>query len=243
MENKVRQFQSELSESDKIVFFGGAGVSTASGIPDFRSASGLFMQSTGKTYSAEEIISRSFFERNPEEFYDFYFDKLIYPDAKPNLAHSFLADLEKRGKDITIITQNIDGLHQQAGSQNVLELHGSVLENYCLTCGKSYSLNQLVRDEKGIPRCQEDAGIVRPDIVLYEEGLNQATIEATISAIEEADMLIVAGTSLIVYPAAGLINYFKGKHFIVINKTPIQTYQPNALIFEAALNDVFSQMG
>lgn len=243
MEKKIKQFRNELNESDKIVFFGGAGVSTASGIPDFRSASGLFMQSTGKTYSAEEIISRSFFERNPEEFFDFYFDKLIYPDAKPNLAHSFLADLEKRGKDITIITQNIDGLHQQAGSQNVLELHGSVLKNYCLTCRKSYPLNELVRDKNGVPRCQEDSGIVRPEIVLYEEGLNQATIEATISAIEEADMLIVAGTSLIVYPAAGLINYFKGKYLVVINKTPIQTNLANALIFEAALNDVFSQMG
>lgn len=242
MENKIRQFQSELNASDKIVFFGGAGVSTASGIPDFRSASGLFMQSTGKTYNAEEIISRSFFERNPQEFYDFYFDKLIYPDAKPNLAHLFLADLEKTGKDVTIITQNIDGLHQEAGSQNVLELHGSVLENYCLTCGRSYSLKQLVRDQKGIPRCPEDQGIVRPDIVLYEEGLNQTTIEATISAIEAADMLIVAGTSLVVYPAAGLINYFKGNYRVVINKTPIQTNLTNALIFEAALNDVFSQM-
>lgn len=242
MENKIRQFQSDINDSDKIVFFGGAGVSTASGIPDFRSASGLFMQATGETYSAEEIISRSFFERNPEEFYDFYFEKLIYPDAKPNLAHSFLADLEKTGRDVTIITQNIDGLHQQAGSQNVLELHGSVLENYCLTCGRNYSLNQLVRDEKGIPRCQEDQGIVRPDIVLYQEGLNQATIEATISAIEEADMLIVAGTSLIVYPAAGLINYFKGSYCVVINKTPVQTNLANALIFETTLNDVFSQM-
>lgn len=242
MENKIEQFQKKLTDSKKIVFFGGAGVSTASGIPDFRSATGLFMQATGKNFSAEEIISRSFFERYPEEFFEFYFDKLIYPEAKPNLAHEFLVELERQGKDITIVTQNIDGLHQLAGSQKVLELHGTVLENYCLHCHKHYRLEELTRDDKGIPRCKEDHGIVRPDIVLYEEGLNQQTIQETISAIEEADMLIVAGTSLIVYPAAGLINYFKGEHFVVINKTPIHTYLPNAVVFEDTLNAVFSRM-
>lgn len=242
MDNKIQQFQEKLEQSNKIVFFGGAGVSTASGIPDFRSATGLFMQTTGKNFSAEEIISRSFFERYPEEFFEFYFDKLIYPEAKPNLAHKFLVDLEKRGKDVTIVTQNIDGLHQVAGSRNVLELHGTVLDNYCLQCNKAYSLEELTRDKQGVPRCKEDHGIVRPDIVLYEEGLNQQTIQDTISAIEEADMLMVAGTSLIVYPAAGLINYFKGEHFVVINKTPIHTYLPNALVFEDTLNEVFSRM-
>lgn len=242
MEDKLQAFQRQLAASKKVVFFGGAGVSTASGIPDFRSATGLFMQATGKNFTAEEIISRSFFERYPEEFFEFYFDKLIYPEAKPNLAHEFLVELEKAGKDVTVVTQNIDGLHQKAGSQRVLELHGTVLDNYCLLCDRHYSLEELTRDEKGIPRCKEDHGIVRPDIVLYEEGLNQQTIEAAITAIEEADMLIVAGTSLIVYPAAGLINYFKGKHFVVINKTPIHTYLPNALVFESTLNEVFGRM-
>lgn len=242
MEDKLQAFQRQLAASNKVVFFGGAGVSTASGIPDFRSATGLFMQATGKNFTAEEIISRSFFERYPEEFFEFYFDKLIYPEAKPNLAHEFLVELEKAGKDVTVVTQNIDGLHQKAGSQRVLELHGTVLDNYCLLCDRHYSLEELTRDEKGIPRCKEDHGIVRPDIVLYEEGLNQQTIEAAITAIEEADMLIVAGTSLIVYPAAGLINYFKGKHFVVINKTPIHTYLPNALVFESTLNEVFGRM-
>lgn len=242
MEDKLQAFQRQLAASKKVVFFGGAGVSTASGIPDFRSATGLFMQATGKNFTAEEIISRSFFERYPEEFFEFYFDKLIYPEAKPNLAHEFLVELEKAGKDVTVVTQNIDGLHQKAGSQRVLELHGTVLDNYCLLCDRHYSLVELTRDEKGIPRCKEDHGIVRPDIVLYEEGLNQQTIEAAITAIEEADMLIVAGTSLIVYPAAGLINYFKGKHFVVINKTPIHTYLPNALVFESTLNEVFGRM-
>lgn len=242
MDNKIQQFQEKLVQSNKIVFFGGAGVSTASGIPDFRSATGLFMQTTGKNFSAEEIISRSFFERYPVEFFEFYFEKLIYPEAKPNLAHEFLVELEKRGKDVAVVTQNIDGLHQVAGSRNVLELHGTVLDNYCLQCNKAYSLEELTPDKQGVPRCKEDHGIVRPDIVLYEEGLNQQTIQDSITAIEEADMLIVAGTSLIVYPAAGLINYFKGEHFVVINKTPIHTYLPNALVFEDTLNEVFSRM-
>lgn len=242
MDNKIKAFQEKLADSQKIVFFGGAGVSTASGIPDFRSATGLFMQTTGKNFSAEEIISRSFFERYPEEFFAFYFDKLIYPEAEPNLAHKFLVELEEQGKEVTIVTQNIDGLHQVAGSTNVLELHGTVLENYCLQCNKTYALEELERDDQGVPRCKEDHGIVRPDIVLYEEGLNQQTLQAAVDAIEEADLLIVAGTSLIVYPAAGLINYFKGKHFVVINKTPIHTYLPDALIFEDTLNEVFSRM-
>lgn len=242
LQNKIKQFQEKLESSQKIVFFGGAGVSTASGIPDFRSATGLFMQDTGRNYSAEDIISHSFFNRFPEEFFSFYFEKLIFPDVKPNLAHNYLVELEKMGKEVTVVTQNIDGLHQLAGSQKVLELHGTVLENYCLDCYREYSVNELVRDEKGIPRCPQDGGVVRPNIVLYEEGLNQDTIEQAISALEAADMLIVAGTSLVVYPAAGLVNYFRGEHFVVINQTPLQIHQANALVFENTLNEVFTPM-
>lgn len=234
--------QEQLDQSLNIVFFGGAGVSTESGIPDFRSAEGIFVQETGSAYSPEEIISHDFFMRYPKVFFDFYFDKLIYPEAKPNSVHRFLADLEAAGKHVTIVTQNIDGLHQDAGSSEVYELHGTVRENYCLECNRTYSLEELERGEDGIPRCSYDHGIVRPNIVLYQEGLDQSVLEASIKAIEASDMLIIGGTSLVVYPAAGLVNYFNGDHLVVINKTIIQARQAGALTFEDSLSEVFDQL-
>lgn len=198
-----------LRDSKNVVFFGGAGVSTASNIPDFRGANGLY------SYTPEEIISHTFFWSHTKEFYQFYFDKMVYKDALPNQTHLFLAALEKIGKLKAIITQNIDGLHQKAGSKICYELHGSVLRNYCTSCRRFYSLDDLnVLD--GIPRC-ECGGIVKPDVVLYEEGLDNDIIDKSIRAIEKCDTLIVAGTSLVVYPAAGLIRYFKGKNLIIIN--------------------------
>lgn len=239
MRDKQNLLKQQIADSKKIAFFGGAGVSTASGIPDFRSAEGLYMEHTGKTYSAEEIVSNSFYRSRPKEFFDYYFDKLVYPEATPNKAHQFLAKLEAEGKEVSVITQNIDGLHQMAGSTKVYELHGSVLRNYCEVCGTKYHLLELIKDDQGIPRCPNDGGIVRPAVVLYEEGLDQAVVEGAIKALSEADMLIVAGTSLVVYPAAGLINYFNGDYFVVINKTPLHLRDQNALVFEASLDTVF----
>lgn len=215
--NVIIELEEMLKESNKVVFFGGAGVSTESGIPDFRSADGIYSRRYGKL-SPEMIISRSFFDQSPREFYDFYRDKLLYLDAKPNAAHMKLAELEKAGKDITIITQNIDGLHQLAGSKKVIELHGSVLRNYCMKCRAAHSV-QFVKNSPGVPYCLNPGcgGIVKPDVVLYEESLKDADVENTVIAIEEADMLIIAGTSLIVYPAASFVRYFHGKHSAIIN--------------------------
>lgn len=230
-----------IHQSQQLVFFGGAGVSTESGIPDFRSAGGIFMQDTGMEYMPEQIISYSFFKQHPKAFYDFHFEHLVYPDAEPNSSHLFIADLEKRGKDVTIVTQNIDGLHQEAGSSKVLEIHGTIKDNYCMECGKDYTIQELERDADGIPRCTHDNGIVRPNVVMYEEALNQDLLFESIKAIQEADTLIIAGTSLVVYPAAGLINYFNGDNLIVINKTPISV-PANALVFEASLGEIFGQL-
>ena len=240
--NKIEKLQQQIKDSKRIVFFGGAGVSTESGIPDFRSAGGIFVKEAGYQYSPEEIISHSFFQQHPKVFFDFYFDKLIYPDAKPNSTHQFIADLEKVNKDVTVITQNIDGLHQDAGSTTVYELHGTVRENYCLNCHREFKLEELEKDADGIPRCPDDQGIVRPNIVLYQEGLDQDILKHAIKAIQEADMLIIGGTSLVVYPAAGLVNYFGGKHLVVINKTIIQAGQYGALTFEDSLSNVFNQI-
>lgn len=239
--SSIEQLSKAIDDSHKIVFFGGAGVSTESGIPDFRSAEGIFMEKTGNQYSPEQIISHTFFANHPEAFFDFYFNKLIYPEAKANSGHLFLSELEERGKEITIVTQNIDGLHHDAGSTNILELHGTVKENYCITCGKDYSLDHLKRDSAGIPRCELDGGIVRPNVVLYEEGLDTAILEASIQAISRADMLIIAGTSLVVYPAAGLVNYFQGDNLVVINKTLLPTSR-KALVFEDSLGNIFGQL-
>ena len=212
--DKIRQLQDMINESNRIVFFGGAGVSTESNIPDFRSADGLYKQKY--RYSPEQIVSHSFFMQHTEEFYDFYKEKMMFLDAKPNKAHLKLAELEAAGKLTAVITQNIDGLHQAAGSKNVLELHGSIHRNYCMRCKKQYSA-RFVKESKGIPTC-DCGGTIRPDVVLYEEGLDNQIIQKSIRAISEADMLIIGGTSLVVYPAAGFIDYFHGKYLVLINK-------------------------
>ena len=230
--------QEIVDRSRRIVFFGGAGVSTESGIPDFRSVDGLYHQQYD--YPPEQILSRSFFDENPAEFYRFYRSKMLCPNARPNAAHYKLAELEQAGKCTAVVTQNIDGLHQKAGSKKVYELHGSVLRNYCTRCGKFYSA-EFVKNAPGIPRCS-CGGIVKPDVVLYEEGLDEQTIAGSVKAIRSADMLIVAGTSLTVYPAAGLINYYRGNRLVLINRdeTP---YDGNAdLVLHESLGDVFSQL-
>ena len=227
-----------VSRSSNIVFFGGAGVSTESGIPDFRSVDGLY--STKYKYPPETMVSHSFFRNNTEDFYDFYINKMIFLDAKPNSAHIKLAQLEKEGKLKAVITQNIDGLHQKAGSKNVLELHGSVNRNYCLKCGKFYDVNFIV-NSKGIPKCS-CGGIVKPDVVLYEESLDSNVIEKSVEFIEKADVLIVGGTSLVVYPAAGLINYFKGSKLILINKTSTQMDRKADLVINDSIGKVFEAL-
>ncbi len=204
-----------VRESSRIVFFGGAGVSTESNIPDFRSVDGLYSQSY--EYPPEMILSHSFYERNPEEFFRFYRNKMLFPDAKPNAAHQALAKLEAAGKLTAVITQNIDGLHQAAGSRNVLELHGSVLRNYCSRCHRFYSLEDML-NTTGVPLCS-CGGRIKPDVVLYEESLDSDVLQKSVAAIHQADMLIIGGTSLTVYPAAGLIDYYRGSRLVVINKT------------------------
>lgn len=224
-----------LSKSNNIVFFGGAGVSTESGIPDFRSVDGLYH--TKYKYPPERMISHSFFVSNPEDFYDFYINKMIFLNAKPNQAHKKLADLEKEGKLKAVITQNIDGLHQAAGSKNVCELHGSVHRNYCMKCGKFYDVNFVV-ESKGLPKCT-CGGLVKPDVVLYEESLDSRILEKSIDFIEGADVLIVGGTSLVVYPAAGLINYFRGTKLVLINKTSTPMDRKADLVIYDSLGKVF----
>ena len=214
-EAETARLQEIIDDSENIVFFGGAGVSTESGIPDFRSADGLYHQQY--RYSPEQIVSHSFFMRNTEAFYEFYKEKMMFLEAKPNAAHLKLAQLEAEGKLKAVITQNIDGLHQAAGSKNVWELHGSIHRNYCRKCGKFYDAS-YVKNADGVPRC-ECGGLIKPDVVLYEEGLDSGVIEHSIRAICEADTLIIGGTSLVVYPAAGFIDYFRGKHLVVINKS------------------------
>ena len=211
---KVKELQRMIDESKKIVFFGGAGVSTESDIPDFRSADGLYQEKWA--YPPEQIVSHTFFMRKTAYFYEFYKEKMMYLDAKPNAAHLKLAELEEAGKLKAVVTQNIDGLHQMAGSKNVLELHGSIHRNYCTKCGAFYEAS-YVKQSSAIPRCT-CGGIIKPDVVLYEEGLDSKTIEATVQAIRSADMMIIGGTSLAVYPAAGFIDCFRGKYLVVINK-------------------------
>ncbi|WP_238886062.1 NAD-dependent protein deacylase [Clostridium sp. YIM B02551] len=217
----IERLKEIIKNSNNIVFFGGAGVSTESGIPDFRSANGLFNEKLNRTFTPEQLVSHTFFMRYPEEFFAFYKEKLIYQDAKPNDAHKALAKLEEMGKLKAVVTQNIDGLHQMAGSKNVYELHGSVHRNYCMKCHSFYDADFIV-NSKGVPTCTKCGGTVKPDVVLYEEGLDEDTINGAVSAIAKADTLIIGGTSLMVYPAAGLIKYFSGKHLILINKTSTQ---------------------
>lgn len=230
-----------INESQNIVFFGGAGVSTESGIPDFRSVDGLYNQQY--TYPPETILSHTFYKRNLKEFYRFYHDKMIFPDAKPNAAHLALAKLEASEKLNAVITQNIDGLHQAAGSKNVYELHGSVHRNYCEDCGKFFDLSYIMNAGKEapdrIPRCDACGGTVKPDVVLYEEGLNQKTLNEAVHHIHNADVLIIGGTSLSVYPAAGLVDYFKGDKLIVINKTPTPRDKHADLVLQSSIGCVF----
>ena len=238
MKEKIKHFKHLVDESDNIVFFGGAGVSTESGIPDFRSKDGLYNQQY--EYPPETILSHTFFVNNTDEFYRFYKDKMNSLKYEPNITHIKLAELENDGKIKAIITQNIDGLHQKAGSKTVYELHGSVLRNYCIKCSKFYSA-EYVFNSKDIPRCS-CGGIIKPDVVLYQEGLDDNTVTNSIIAIQNADLLIVAGTSLTVWPAAGLINYFKGRNLVLINRD-VTSFAKNAnLVITASLGNVFNEI-
>lgn len=239
LKEKIAAFQQMLDESHYIVFFGGAGVSTESGIPDFRSVDGLYHQQYD--YPPETILSHTFYRGNPEEFYRFYKNKMLFLDAKPNMAHKKLAQWEAEGKLKAVITQNIDGLHQAAGSKNVLELHGSVLRNYCEDCGAFYDVDYIKKAE-GVPHCEKCGGMIKPDVVLYEEGLNEDTVQKAIRAISNADLLIIGGTSLVVYPAAGLINYFRGKHLVLVNKSATDRDSEADLLLSASIGEVFGQL-
>lgn len=217
-EDKLRQLRQIIADSEYIVFLGGAGVSTESGIPDFRSGTGIYNSDSGVKYRPIDIIAHDFFMEHPEDFFDFYKRKLIYPDARPNKAHKALVRLERQGKLKAIITQNIDNLHQEAGSKCVIELHGSVFRNYCMDCGKKYDLEYVVAQE-GVPHCEKCGGIVRPDIVLYEENLNHKDVDDAIKAVKKCDLLIIAGTSLTVYPAATFAQFLKHDRIVIINKS------------------------
>lgn len=234
----LRALEAILAESKNIVFFGGAGVSTESGIPDFRSVDGLYHQTYD--YPPETILSHTFWEQNPEEFYRFYRNKMIVRGAKPNAAHLRLAKLEREGKLKAVVTQNIDGLHQAAGSQKVYELHGSVLRNYCVRCGKFYDV-EFIANSTGVPRCTDCGGIVKPDVVLYEECLDESTMAGAVAAIRRADTLIIGGTSLVVYPAAGLIRYFQGRHLVVINMQPTGADRSADLCIARPIGQVLSE--
>lgn len=235
---QIETFKRWVEKSKRIVFFGGAGVSTESGIPDFRSVDGLYHQSYDEP--PETILSHTYFMRKTEEFYRFYRDKMIYLDAMPNVTHNKLMELEEKGKLTAVVTQNIDGLHQKAGSKAVYELHGSVLRNYCMDCHKFYPVEAIMESE-GIPRC-ECGGIIKPDVVLYEEGLDEQTMTNAIDAISRADMLIIGGTSLAVYPAAGLIRYFQGEHLVLINKSATSFDRNADLLLQRGLGEVFGEI-
>jgi len=252
MKNDTTQLKSLIDGARRIVFFGGAGVSTESGIPDFRSEKGLYKAKQEYGRSPEEMISHSFFMREPDVFFKYYKENLIYPDALPNAAHLGLAAIERAGKDIKIVTQNIDGLHQAAGSGTVYELHGSVLKNYCLDCGMAYGLDYILdplncakegSDTTYVPWCGACGGIVRPDVVLYEEGLDSDTVEAATDAIAKADLLIVGGTSLVVYPAAGFLNYFHGQAIALINMSETNVDKRADLVIRRPIGEVFSELG
>ena len=235
MDGRLRRL---VEASEAIVFFGGAGVSCESGIPDFRSTGGLYHQEW--SYPPEVILSHSFYKSNPEEFFRFYRAKLLAPDAKPNAAHKKLAQWEKEGRLKAVVTQNIDGLHQAAGSRNVLELHGSVHRNFCERCGKFYGLDHILHTE-GVPRC-DCGGIIKPDVVLYEEGLNEDTLHAAVRTISEADLMMIGGTSLNVWPAAGLINYYRGNRLVLINKSAVGRDLDAALVITEPIGEVLSQI-
>ena len=244
MINSVTILQQLINKSKKIAFFGGAGVSTESGIPDFRSIDGLYQQKW--KYPPEQIISHSFFEYDPVEFYRFYREKLVpSKEIKPNAAHYKLAELEEKGKLIGVVTQNIDGLHQKAGSKKVFELHGSTLRNYCTKCGEFYDEQFILQSENApdkLPHCTKCGGIVKPDVILYEEGLDDTIVNGAIDAISNADTLIIGGTSLVVYPAAGLINYFRGENLVLINKSQTSCDHKATLVIHQPIGQVLGQI-
>lgn len=242
-EEKIKRLQEMVDDSKKIVFFGGAGVSTESGVPDFRSTNGLYHQHY--KYPPETILSHTFYERNREEFFRFYNDKILVEGVQPNKAHLKLAEMEKAGKLTAVVTQNIDGLHQKAGSKKVYELHGSTLRNYCESCGQFFDLDYMLDQKKKgclYPRCDKCGGPIKPDVVLYEEGLDNATVEGAVRAIADADMLIIGGTSLVVYPAAGLIDYFHGKHLVVINMQATGRDKQADLVIEEKIGEVLDKI-
>lgn len=238
--SKINLLQEIIDTSNNIVFFGGAGVSTESGIPDFRSENGIFESLRKYGDTPENLVSHSYYLDHTEEFFNYYKDNLVFDEAMPNPAHTALAKLEKAGKLRAVITQNIDGLHQKAGSKNVMELHGSIHRNYCQICGKQYGLNHILESD-GIPRC-ECGGVVKPDVVLYEEPLNNTIMNFSIDYISRAETLIIGGTSLVVYPAAGLIDYFNGKNLVLINKSETPYDNLASLVINDAIGEVFSQI-
>ncbi len=235
LREKIEQLQEMTDKSSRIVFFGGAGVSTESGIPDFRSVDGLYHMKY--EYRPETILSHSFFMKHPDEFYRFYQDKMLCLDAEPNAAHRKLAEMEEKGKLTAVVTQNIDGLHQKAGSKKVLELHGSVLRNYCMKCGKFFDA-EYVKNAGGTPHCDACGGLIKPDVVLYEEGLDDQIMHEALTNIYQADMLIIGGTSLAVYPAAGLIDYFRGDRLVLINKSPTPRDEFASLLIPGKIGEV-----
>lgn len=234
--DKLRKF---IEESSSIVFFGGAGVSTESGIPDFRSSNGLY--NTKYEYAPETIVSKEFFESNPKEFYHFYKEKMLFPDAEPNFGHQYLAELEKIGKLKAVITQNIDGLHQKAGSKNVLELHGSALRNHCIDCGEFYKMDSILQAD-GIPYCPKCGGMIKPDVTLYGENLPDGVMDEAVRYISEADMLIIGGTSLSVYPAAFLVNYYEGNRLVLINMSSTKADSYADLVIHKKIGEVFKHV-
>ena len=241
MDEKWKQLKKWIEESNYIVFFGGAGVSTESGIPDFRSEGGIFQAINEYGVRPEVILSHTFFMRNPEVFFQYYKKTLLYPDAKPNDCHKALAKLEEAGKLKAVITQNIDDLHQRGGSKTVLELHGTLYRNYCMKCGKQFDLD-YVTAEDGITRCDACGGIVRPDVVLYEEGLDQGTLHQSVEHISKADLLIVGGTSLNVYPAAGLLNYYRGNKLVLVNKSATPYDNKAGLLIAENIGEIFRKV-
>ena len=240
MNTETEKLTQIIRDSNNIVFFGGAGCSCESGIPDFRSASGLWNEKLKINLTPEQLVSHTMFMKYPKEFFEFYRDKLIYPDAKPNAAHIALAKLEEMGKLKAVVTQNIDGLHQAAGSKHVYELHGSVLRNYCVKCHAFYD-EKFILESKVVPTCTKCGGNVKPDVVLYEEGLDDNVIRGAIAAISKADTLIIGGTSLVVYPAAGLINYFRGKNLVLINKSSTSADNKSDLVIHEAIGKVLGE--
>ena len=242
MNNNIEKLKELIDSHNNIVFFGGAGVSTESDIPDFRSATGLFSEKLNRNFSPEQLVSHTFFMRYPEDFFKFYKDKLIYEDAKPNKAHIALSKLEEMGKLNAIITQNIDGLHQMAGSRNVFELHGSIHRNYCTKCSKFFNLEEMLNLGEIVTHCDNCGAIVKPDVVLYEEALDNSVVNKTINALSNADLLIIGGTSLVVYPAAGFIDYFNGDSIVLINKSSTGYDSKASLIINDSIGKVLSQV-